>query len=138
MTPTPNSKTWATQIDGPHSPTMSPEAAEVISSAKGECRWDFFFRTESNHHSVDDDANRRSISVTLPADLSLRDALAIAIVSTPVPIGSYRTGVHEVQNDLGIYQQTNGRRFSFTTARRAATTTFRTWDELEAEEVSNV
>lgn len=84
-------------------------------------RWDFFYRVENKQFDPDD---IRDLSVDLPADLPLADALAAAHAAG-LPKGSQRSGCFQAQNDLGIWDSHNGKRFD------PAKATFRTWEELD-------
>lgn len=91
-------------------------------------RWDFFYRHESNRvHPKSRPAE--CLILDLPADTPLAEALQRAHAAG-MPKGTHRSGCFEVQTDAGIYQQTDGNRIDLTTPRRAAKTTYRTWEEM--------
>lgn len=96
--------------------------------------WDFFFRAESNR--VDPRSLPAfSITLELAANMNLEDALAAARAAG-MPKGSYRTGCFEVQNDLGIWEHATASKIDLSTPRKAAKVSFRTWDQVEADELA--
>lgn len=95
-------------------------------------RWDFFYRHESQLHNPKD-VPAECITLDLPADLSLGDALEAARAAG-MPKGSHRTGCFEVQNDLGIYSQIDYNRIDLSAPAKAAKVVFKTWEQLEAED----
>lgn len=94
----------------------------------------FFWYRESNRvHPQSQPA--WAINVQLPAGTPLADALAAAHAAG-LPKGTHRSGCFEVQCDEGIWAQQDGNRIDLSTPRRAAKTTFKTWEQLEAEELA--
>jgi hypothetical protein len=95
--------------------------------------WTLFFRAESNRHDPRERPAKYAI-VTASTTSCACDVLAMAIANHDVPKGSHRTGVFEMQNDLGIYSRDDLMRIDFSTPRRAAKVNFKTWEEMEREE----
>ena len=93
--------------------------------------WTFHFRLyHRNKERILSTQNQRYISVMLPDDTPLDIALEEAR-KNGAPIGSHITGIYEVHNDQGIYQQINLRKI---VPSRKHLYTFKTWDELEKAE----
>ena len=72
-------------------------------------RFDFFWYAESNYH-MPNTRPAKCVSMTLPLDITVADAIAIARKSGGLPKGSPRTGCFEVQNDAGIWRCEDGKR----------------------------
>jgi hypothetical protein len=111
--------------------TFTPDTSD-LSDAVGT--WDFFFRRENNSRSVEAVA-ASCISLDLPLNTPLHDALALAH-DAGLSLGSFRTGCFEIQTDAGIFAQVNGKRIELGTKGRAAKTTFKTWEQIEADELA--
>lgn len=93
-------------------------------------RWDFFFRAERRSGGEPKKQNARCVSIELPNDTELDEAIRLARAAG-APKGSHRTGIFEVQNDLGIWEHVDGNRIDLSTPRKTAKVIFRTWDELD-------
>ena len=89
-------------------------------------RAQFFHRTEKTHFSKLAPADA-VYEFDAPADATLQQLLAIAYAAR-MPKGSARAGCFEVQTDAGVWSSPTGGRLNPRTA------TFKSWDELEAEE----
>ncbi len=86
--------------------------------------WDFFFRTENkNFHEYWKNRPAHQHRMNLPVDFTLEQAIAAAR-KDGVSKGSSRSGIFEVQNDLGIYSD----------CLRKTKMNFKTWEELETLE----
>jgi len=113
-----------------------------MSNTPATIRFDFFFRAETNPRNLKGKTYReywtargaKSLFLDLPEDTTLGEALTAARAAG-LPKGSHRSGCFEVQSGLGIFQSTHefGTRID---PARACTFTFRTWAQLEAEELS--
>ena len=92
--------------------------------------WDFFFRTENkNFDSYWMNRPANQIRLDLPVDTSLEDAIGFAH-KAGVPMGSARSGIFEVQNDLGIFAHINNRSIDHAPDNK---TEFKTWELIERE-----
>lgn len=97
-------------------------------------RWDFHFRLyHRNKERILSHGNQRYVSVQLPKNTPLDIALSEA-KKNGAPTGSHITGIYEVHNDEGIYQQINLRKI---VPERKKLYTFKTWNEIEQEEIQN-
>lgn len=96
-------------------------------------RWDFFYRPES-HRVHPSELTPYCYQFELPADTTLADALKYAHANG-MPRGSARGGCFEVQNDLGIHWHRDYQRIDLSTPKRAANVIFKTWEQLEQEEL---
>lgn len=107
---------------------------EEFTMAKTEMRWDFFYRHENNRVNPKE-LPAQYVTMYLPENVThASDAMAIAIEEGLLLKGSHRTGCFEIQNDLGIWSHVDGNRMDFSTPRKAAKVTFKTWEQLEAED----
>jgi len=111
--------------------------------------WTFFFRREvttstlrklgmtfDEYWSQDgDDYNAHWINVDLPADTDIEEAIQIAR-ENGAPLGSRRSGIFEVQGPRGIWSHVNERRMDFDTPAKRAKVVFKSWEDLEAEELA--
>jgi len=105
--------------------------------------WCFFFRAEVNKKNLKGQtfdehwANRPAFDLVLelPVDLDIEDALEIAR-ENGAPLGSRRSGIFEVQGPTGIWSHVNGRRMDFDTESKRAKVVFKSWEDLEAEELA--
>jgi len=96
-------------------------------------RYDFFYRREGKNFSKSNPA----ICLTLDIDTDdLAEAIKVALESG-MSKGSARSGCFEVQTDEGIWSQVDGNRIDLSTPRRREKVVFKTWDQLESEEMSN-
>lgn len=92
--------------------------------------YDFFWKPENNrvHPSTLDS---KSMSVELPEGLTPWEAFTQAREQCAlVPFGTGRTGIHQVQNDDGIWNRIGSNR------REKSTWEFTSWDDLEAAELA--
>ena len=100
--------------------------------------WDFIWRTENKcAEKVFSDENLREARILLPKHWTAADALLFgrsAASGFALPKGTHRSGIFQIQNDLGIWSQQDDRRIDFTTPRKAAKVSFQTWEEMEAAE----
>ena len=105
-------------------------------------RFDFFFRAETNLKNLKGKTYREywtvrgahQILLDLPSDTTLEDALSAARAAG-MPKGSHRSGCFEVQSDLGIFQSTHDFGTKIDPAREC-TFSYKTWAQLEAEELA--
>lgn len=98
--------------------------------------WDFFDRPEGRNF---DPENVRMLSLVLPADLTLEEALAAARSGRHggrLGAGTFRSGCFQVQGPAGIWQTTDERKIRLDTPGQRAKVMFATWDELEALEAA--
>lgn len=77
---------------------------------------------------------RRTLSLRFeaPVGATLAELLATYIAAGGTR-GSHETGVFEMQTDAGIWSHRDEKRMDASTARRAASCEFKTWEELDAE-----
>ena len=100
-------------------------------------RYDFFSRCEGKNFSKD---NHQSL--TLEIDTPQTDPLgrlAAALEyahANGLGKGSYRSGCFQVQADDGIYTQLDDVRFNLATPQGRSRVQFKTWEELEAEDLA--
>ncbi len=88
-------------------------------------QWDFFFRTENkNFHTYWADKPAHQHRMKLPGTLTLQQAVACAH-EDGIAKGSFRSGIFEVQNDLGVFTDVNRK-----------TCSFKTWEQLEQDELN--
>ena len=99
-------------------------------------RFDFFSRVENSrvHPHL---RPARQFSLQLPIETTLAEALAAAYAAH-MPRGTNRAGCFQIQNDRGIWNHINGNRMDPSTPRKAAKCVFKTWEELEAEELAEL
>jgi len=94
-------------------------------------RWDFHFRRYNKDvgkmMGID---NKRYFTIMLPPDTMLDKAFDAAY-RAGLSKGSHQSGSYEVQNDNGIFQHVNDKKINTNIPKKY---TFKTWDELEAEE----
>ncbi len=87
--------------------------------------WDFFFKTENkDFHEYWKNRPAHQHRMELPSTFTLTQAIAAAHADG-VSKGSSRSGIFEVQNDLGIFLEVNRK-----------TAQFKTWETLEKEEAN--
>jgi len=79
--------------------------------------------------------NVRVVTVEVEASASLPEILAAAL-KRGASKGTHQTGIFEVQTDRGIYDRADGMRLDVSTPLKAAKVRFKTWDQLEAEELA--
>jgi hypothetical protein len=96
----------------------------------------FFYRSESNRRSWEEQSQRPAFYVTLELSANLGfDALLQAALASGMPRGSSRSGCFEVQTDNGIWcHQDPAVRARGYGRLSQATAIFKTWEELEREE----
>lgn len=80
--------------------------------------------------------NVAEVLVEVPVDASLADILAAAYSAARKVPGDRATGIYEVQTDLGIYRSSDERCIDLTTAVGRARVSFRTWEQLDADEAA--
>jgi len=105
-------------------------------------RFDFFFRAETNTTNLKgrtyqqywSEREAKCLMLDLDAETTLEEALDTARAHG-MPKGSHRSACFQIQTDLGIYDSTHefGVRIN---PHRPETFTFKTWAELEAEELA--
>lgn len=93
---------------------------------------DFYYRRESNRHHPKD-VPAVCLTLDLADETTLPEALCAALAAG-MSKGTHRSGCFEVQTDRGIWSQRDGNRIDLSTTRKVALTTFKTWEQLEAEE----
>jgi len=92
-------------------------------------RWDFFYRLyHKSKERMLSNQNSVHVSIMLPSDTPLSDALAAAI-EAGARSGSHITGIYQIQNDDGIYQQIHDRKI---VPERTKKWKFQTWAEIDA------
>jgi hypothetical protein len=102
--------------------------------------WDFFFTTSrssvkaSEFDATWDREGAYFVKLTLPDDTPLEEAIAAARETGLFGKGSGRSGVFEVQNDLGVYSHPRG--FVNLQAIKPDSVVFRTWAQVEASEAA--
>lgn len=94
--------------------------------------YDFFWKPENNRVHPSTLASK-SFSVELPEGLAPWDAITQGREVAPLrlPLGSARTGIHEIQNDEGVWTRTS------TNRRENSTWEFTSWDDLDAAELAS-
>ncbi len=95
-------------------------------------RADVFWRTWNR---VAERRRTYVVQLVVAEDATLEDILAAAH-GAGLGRGTHQTGIVEVQTDRGIYARADGNRIDLSTPARAARVQFRSWDELEAEELA--
>ncbi len=98
-------------------------------------RADCFFR--AFNRSVErmlSNENSRCVVVDVPADSDLSTVLAAA-KAAGAPVGNQWSGIHEVQTDRGIWSRSDAKKLGGNPTRIAAAS-FKTWEQLEAEELA--
>jgi hypothetical protein len=106
--------------------------------------WFFIARTEGKNFNQDDHVHyafsAEEIGITAE-DLeeagpieALRMALETAY-SMGLPKGSHRSGCFQVQSEFGIWSQKNEKRIDLSTDKKAALVSFKTWEQMEQEEM---
>jgi hypothetical protein len=104
--------------------------------------WDFFFttfRSSLKGPAFAEHWDREGayyVKLTLPSDTPLDEAIGAARATGLFGKGSSRTGVFEVQNDLGIYSHPKG--YANLQRVKPSTIAFRTWAEIEAAESADL
>ena len=102
-------------------------------------RYDFFYRTENKNF---DPSNTFYMILELPAGLTVGQALEMArdagitAPQRPLAKGSHRSGCFEVQCDRGVWQHVDSKKIDVSTPRKAANVQWRTWEQIEAEELA--
>lgn len=100
----------------------------MTNTANTTQRFDFFWKPESNrvHPST---LPSNEMSIELPEGLEPWEAITAGREQVfTLPLGSGRTGIHEIQNDDGVWTRVGSNR------REKSTWTFASWDDLAAEE----
>lgn len=94
-------------------------------------RWDFFYRAENRRLPLPE----KEATYELPANITTaQEALEYVWSKFMIPRGSQRSGCYQIQNDLGVWEQVNGKRMDFSTPAKATKVTFKTWKQLEKED----
>jgi hypothetical protein len=94
--------------------------------------WQFFYR--ASNRDVDkmlSSDNVRYVELQLPTDISLEDALAKAVELGHMSKGNRQSACFEIQTDHGIWARPDESSFYY--APHLAE--FKTWEQLEAEEL---
>ena len=74
---------------------------------------------------------------SLPVSISTCEgALDFARTECGLPGGSGRAGVFQVQGPLGVWDHITGNKIDFSTPGKAAKVIYKSWEQLEAEEVA--
>ena len=91
--------------------------------------WHFFHLPDSGRA---DYATREATcyAVELPDNLTWQNGLDFARAHCGIPKGTNRAGVREIQNDQGVIVAADGRKLR-------ATDVFKTWEQLEQEELAS-
>jgi hypothetical protein len=106
--------------------------------------WFFFQRCEGknfdseNHVHYEFDALDVGITAEDLEEVGPIECLRLALEfawASGMPKGSHRSGCFQVQSAFGIWRQVEGNRFDCSTPRKAAKIQFKTWDQLEQEEL---
>ena len=91
----------------------------------------FFTRPSSNLDVV------RNHQMDLPATWTVEEAYAHAIATRVCPKGTHQSGCFEIQVFGGVadglYNHIDRNRIDFSTPRKAAKVTYKTWDQVDAE-----
>lgn len=98
-------------------------------------RCDCFFRAwHRDQARMFSDRNVRVVLVEAPADATIDVILGLAL-DAGASKGNGRTGIFQVQTDIGIWTTIDGRPFVTTSPGKRAMIAHQTWAELEAEEL---
>lgn len=98
-------------------------------------QWDFLYRTERTNFKAFWAAHSACTKTAqLPVGWDAQAALEYMRANKKLGRGSSRSGCFEIQTDLGVWSQANGTAMRFDTPRKAAKVTYRTWEEIIAEE----
>lgn len=100
-------------------------------------RWDFFFRRFNRDIvRLRSERNVDYATLELPKAWTCEQALRFAREHRAIPVGAHNTGCFQVQNDLGIYNHVDANKIDFATPRKAAKVEYKTWEQVEAEELA--
>ena len=98
---------------------------------------DYFYRTESNRLAPED-FHVYCQTIIADDDMTVEEAIRLA----PQVIGrkgSSRAGCFEIQTGLGIVQHTTGKNLVHSIDRRgAASVDWKTWDEIDDEDMAGI
>jgi hypothetical protein len=101
-------------------------------------RADCFYRAYNRDQArMLSERNVRCVSVEVDSAADLGTILAAGYAASGhTPFAHRCTGIYEVQTDRGIFSALDERALDPRSPRAAARVVFKSWDELEAEEVS--
>jgi hypothetical protein len=91
---------------------------------------DIFFRRESNTKGMSPVLNEAEGSVELDSEVGIDELLEIVGYR-----GSHRSGVYEIQTNEGIFQHIDSKKMDNRTSGKRAKILFKTWKQMEQEEL---
>ena len=100
--------------------------------------WHFYARAQnSDYAKMRSDENVRYAIVSIPVEITTcAEAIAYAIENRRIGRGTHQSGCFEVSNDIGMWWHKDGNRMDFSTPRKAAKVIYKTWEQMEAEEIA--
>jgi hypothetical protein len=125
---------------------MNAAAREIAKQRKaGQALVQAFFRTRKHDRNAAGESvdlhwskqESRAVDFFVPADRQTDLAyLVVRAREAGAPRGSFQTGVYEIQTDAGIWQRADLMRLDTDTPAKAAKAVFKTWAQLEAEDLA--